>query len=659
MKKEEYLSLKEEILRHMDLYYNQSAPEITDFEYDQLMRQLKMAEKEHPEWVTKDSPSQLVEGLSTKRTSGINVTHNVPMLSIEDVFTQEDVLSWVHKVRAVFPDATFCVEYKIDGVSMTLRYQDGKLIMGETRGDGYIGEDVTANAKEISDVCKKIDVSDYLELRGEVYMTHASLDAVNKSLELAGKKLMENTRNLAAGTLRHTDPKVVKERRLNMFIFNVQDGPSNFMQMHADALQMVADAGFKVVPAFICETDEEILAAIDQIGEKRGKLPYDIDGAVVKINQIAYRDSFTSASKYSAGHIAYKYPPEEKETKLLDIELQVGRTGKITPVAVFEPIRLCGTTVSRATLHNQNFINEMDIKLGSTLIVFKSGEIIPKVKGVVAEKQPTCGTFQIPSTCPVCGAPTIQIGDSADIKCSNEACRSKLVKRLLNFVSRDAMNMKGFGVEYISALVDRGYLSSMEDIYLLAEKRDELIADGLLGKEKNTDKLLSIIDASKSVDAYRVIAGMNIPNVGVSSAKSLMQHFLNVDALMNASEDDLLALDDIGEVTAKSIYDFFHKEENILMINAFKAAGVNLIAEQHVSGDQFAGMTFCITGTLPTLGRKEAADFIETHGGKVTSSVSKKTSYLVAGEAAGSKLDKATQLGVPVISEQELLEFQI
>lgn len=656
---ESYLSLKEDLQRHMELYYNQNAPEISDYEYDMLMQKLKVTEKEHPEWVKSDSPSQIVEIKPTKRTLGVSVTHNVPMLSIEDVFTKEDVINWVHKVRAVFPDVTFCVEYKIDGASMTLRYEHGTLVMAESRGDGYIGEDITVNAKEISDVCKEIAMSDYLELRGEVYMTHANLDSVNKQLELEGKKLMENTRNLAAGTLRHLDPTVVKKRGLNMFIFNVQDGPSEFKQTHEDGLHLVEAAGFKTVPSILCKTDEEIISAIDQIGEKRGELLYDIDGAVIKINQIAYRNRFASTAKYSAGHIAYKYPPEEKEAKLLDIELQVGRTGKITPVAIFEPIRLCGTTVSRATLHNQNFINDLGIKIGSTLVVYKSGEIIPTVKAVVPEKQPNCEVYRIPRICPVCGALAIQNEDSADIKCSSDTCRSKLVGRLLNFVSRDAVNMKGFGAEYISALVDQGYLSSLEDIYSLKEKREQLIANGVLGKAKNTDKLLAVIEESKSGDAYRVIAGMNIPNVGVASAKNLMQYFHNMDALMNASVSDLLELDDIGEITAQSIYEYFHKEDNVRMVDALKTAGVNLVAEKIISGSQFDGLTFCITGTLPTLGRKEAADFIESHGGKVTGSVSKKTSYLVAGEAAGSKLDKAMQLGVPVISEQELVKFRL
>ncbi len=662
MKHNEYLKLIETIDYHMDRYYNMDEPEISDYEYDQLMIQLKAAEKEHPEWVTPDSPSQKIGGVA-KREAGVKIQHDVPMLSIEDVFNKEDVIAWVEKVQAMHPDARFSVETKIDGLSMTLRYEktsDGKLklTLAETRGDGLVGEDVTANALVVDDVCHYVDLPyDSMQLRGEVYMSHEDFDRYNEIQMANDAKLAANPRNLAAGTLRQLDASITKERGLKMFVFNVQQGPDELTESHCGGMDILEQAGIKTVYHKLCNTADEIIQAIDEIGDMRGELPYDIDGAVVKIDQVKYRNDFPAGSKYSSGHIAYKYPPEEKETKLLQVELSVGRTGRINPTAVFEPIRLCGTTVSRATLHNQDFIDELDIGIGDTIVVYKSGEIIPKIKEVVKAKRPQgVSTYKIPMTCPVCGAPTVREANTADIKCSSTTCPAQLERHIINFVSRDAMNIMGFGTVYIEELVRRGYIANIADIYDLVNHRDELIAEGIIGKEKNTDKLLAAIEESKGNDANCLLTGFGIPGIGKAAAKSLLNHFGDIEAIAKATEDELRQVDDIGDVSAKALVTFFTDSTCQEILGRLKSSGVNMTKlQEENAGNSLEGLIMVITGTLPTLGRKEAAALIEANGGKVTGSVSKKTNYLVAGEAAGSKLDKAVSLGIPVISEEELL----
>lgn len=662
MEHNEYLKLIETIDYHMDRYYNMDEPEISDYEYDQLMIQLKAAEKEHPEWVTPDSPSQKIGGVA-KREAGVKIQHDVPMLSIEDVFNKEDVIAWVEKVQAMHPDARFSVETKIDGLSMTLRYEktsDGKLklTLAETRGDGLVGEDVTANALVVDDVCHYVDLPyDSMQLRGEVYMSHEDFDRYNEIQMANDAKLAANPRNLAAGTLRQLDASITKERGLKMFVFNVQQGPDELTESHCGGMDILEQAGIKTVYHKLCNTADEIIQAIDEIGDMRGELPYDIDGAVVKIDQVKYRNDFPAGSKYSSGHIAYKYPPEEKETKLLQVELSVGRTGRINPTAVFEPIRLCGTTVSRATLHNQDFIDELDIGIGDTIVVYKSGEIIPKIKEVVKAKRPQgVSTYKIPMTCPVCGAPTVREANTADIKCSSTTCPAQLERHIINFVSRDAMNIMGFGTVYIEELVRRGYIANIADIYDLVNHRDELIAEGIIGKEKNTDKLLAAIEESKGNDANCLLTGFGIPGIGKAAAKSLLNHFGDIEAIAKATEDELRQVDDIGDVSAKALVTFFTDSTCQEILGRLKSSGVNMTKlQEENAGNSLEGLIMVITGTLPTLGRKEAAALIEANGGKVTGSVSKKTNYLVAGEAAGSKLDKAVSLGIPVISEEELL----
>lgn len=654
-------ALRKEIEYHIERYYNQDDPEITDYEYDQKMNELKRLEKEHPEYVTPDSPTQKVGG-SAKREAGVLVEHNVPMLSLQDVFDRGEVENFVAEMKKQLDDPEFVVEYKIDGLSLSLRYEYGELKLAETRGDGIqYGEDVTANAKVIRDVKKKLkDKPEYLEIRGEVYMTEADFEKVNEKQELLGKKLFANPRNCAAGTLRQLDTAVTKERGLSMFIFNIQDARGISFETHTEGYEYLKKQGIRVIEEYtVCKTADEVWAAIEKIGENRGKLPYDIDGAVVKINRFSDREKLGATSKVPRWAVAYKYPPEEKETKLLDIELSVGRTGRITPTAVFEPVRLCGTSVSRATLHNQDFIDELDIGIGDTIVVYKSGEIIPKVRRVIHEKRPAgVKKFVIPNVCPVCGAKTEREKDTADIKCTSPNCPAQLERHMINFVGRDAMDIKGFGATYIMELVRLGYLKDIADIYDLKQHREELIEQGIIGKEKNTDKLLDAIEKSKQNEAFQLLTGFGIPNVGKAAAKTILKHFGSIEALMQADMESLHQVADVGEVTALCIRNYFQDENNCKIIERLKEAGVNMeMAESGSEDGRFDGLTFVITGTLPTMDRKAAAALIEAHGGKVSGSVSKKTNYLLAGENAGSKLTKANDLGVSVISEEELQEM--
>ena len=658
---EQIKELRDKINYHSDRYYNQDSPEISDYEFDMLMQQLKKLEKEHPELVTKDSPTQHVGG-TAKRTAGVLVHHNVPMLSLQDVFSKEEVVDFVEQMKEQLDDPEFVVEYKIDGLSMALRYENGDLSLALTRGDGVnFGEDVTANAKVISDVKKKLkDKPEYLEIRGEVYMKNEDFDRVNEQQELLGKKIFANPRNCAAGTLRQLDSRVTKERKLSMFVFNIQQVRGMDIMTHTQGYEFLKRQGIPIIEDYkVCKTADEVWNAITAIGENRGNLGYDIDGAVIKINRYSDRELLGNTSKVPKWAIAYKYPPEEKETKLLDIELSVGRTGRITPTAVFEPVRLCGTSVSRATLHNQDFIDDLDVGIGDTIVVYKSGEIIPKVKEVRKEKR-TEGwkRFAIPDVCPVCGAKTEREKDTADIKCTSPNCPAQLERHMINFVGRDAMDIKGFGATYIMELVRLGYLKDIADIYDLKQHREELIEQGIIGKEKNTDKLLDAIEKSKQNEAFQLLTGFGIPNVGKAAAKTILKHFGSIEALMQADMESLQQVADVGEVTALCIRNYFQDENNCKIIERLKEAGVNMeMAESGSEDGRFDGLTFVITGTLPTMDRKAAAALIEAHGGKVSGSVSKKTNYLLAGENAGSKLTKANDLGVSVISEEELQEM--
>lgn len=643
---------------HSNRYYNMDSPEITDQEYDSMMRELRGLEQEFPDLVTKDSPTQKVGG-TAKREAGVLVKHNVPMLSLQDVFSREEVEEFVGEMQEQLENPEFVVEYKIDGLSMALRYEEGILKLAVTRGDGInFGEDVTVNAGVISDVKKKLKVPvEYLEIRGEVYMKNAAFEKVNEMQELNGKKPFANPRNCAAGTLRQLDSKVTRERGLSMFVFNIQQIRGMELTTHTQGYEYLKQNKIPVIDDYrVCRTKEEVWEAICAIGENRGNLGYDIDGAVVKLNSLADREKLGATSKVPRWAVAYKYPPEEKETTLLNVELSVGRTGRITPTGIFEPVRLCGTTVSRATLHNQDFIDELDIRIGDRILVYKSGEIIPKVRKVLKEKRPqNTEPYRLPEVCPVCGAKTQREKDTADIKCTSPNCPAQLERRIINFVGRDAMDIKGFGTVYVEELVRLGYLKDVADIYTLKEHREELIEQGIIGKEKNTDKLLDAIEKSKKNEAYQLLTGFGIPNVGKAAAKSILKEFKSIQELGKADKESLQQVNDIGEVSANCILDFFRDETNRRITERMEQYGVNMESGQQTTGSRFQGMTFVVTGTLPGLERKEAAALIEQQGGKVSGSVSGKTSMVLAGEKAGSKLTKAQELGIKVISEEEFL----
>lgn len=659
--KKELNRLRKEIRHHNNCYYNNDEPEISDYEYDQLMLQLKKLEADYPELVTKNSPTQMVGG-NARREAGVLVAHDVPMLSLQDVFSRQEVEEFVTSAIAQLDKPEFVVEEKIDGLSLALRYRDGVLAQAITRGDGIIqGEDVTDNAKVIKDIKEKLkEPLPYFEIRGEVYMSRDAFAKVNARQELLGLKQFANPRNCAAGTLRQLNSKVVKERQLSMFVFNLQRVEGKEFASHTEAYEFMKKQGIKVIHNYqVCHTATEVMGAIDRIGASRGELPYDIDGAVVKLNSFAQRQALGETSKVPRWAVAYKYPPEEKETKLLNIELSVGRTGRITPTAVFEPVQLCGTKVERATLHNQDFIDGLDIRIGDTIKVFKSGEIIPKVRSVCHEKRPV-GTvpFLIGDTCPVCGHKAVREVDTADIKCTNPSCPAQLENHIINFVSRDAMDIKGMGEQNIHALIEGEYIHDIADIFNLAVRRDELIAKGVIGKEKNTDKLLAAIEKAKENEPQRLVTGLGIAGIGKAAARELMLHYGSIDALAEADVESIQQVRDIGSIGSQAIYEYFRDDVNRDILSRLKEYGVNMeLQDTGIVDDVLAGKTVVVTGTLPTLSRNDAKSLIEAHGGKAAGSVSKKTDYVLAGEAAGSKLVKGQELGITIIDEAEFLQL--
>ena len=659
--KKELNRLRKEIRHHNNCYYNNDEPEISDYEYDQLMLQLKKLEADYPELVTKNSPTQMVGG-NARRDAGVLVAHDVPMLSLQDVFSRQEVEEFVTSAIEQLDNPEFVVEEKIDGLSLALRYRDGILVQAITRGDGIIqGEDVTDNAKVIKDIKEKLkEPLPYFEIRGEVYMSREAFAKVNARQELLGLKQFANPRNCAAGTLRQLNSKVVKDRQLSMFVFNLQRVEGREFASHTEAYEFMKKQGIKVIHNYqVCHTASEVMGAIDRIGASRGELPYDIDGAVVKLNSFAQRQALGETSKVPRWAVAYKYPPEEKETKLLNIELSVGRTGRITPTAVFEPVQLCGTRVERATLHNQDFIDGLDIRIGDTIKVFKSGEIIPKVRSVCHEKRPV-GTvpFLIGDTCPVCGHKAVREVDTADIKCTNPSCPAQLENHIINFVSRDAMDIKGMGEQNIHALIEGGYIQDIVDIFNLAVHRDELIAKGVIGKEKNTDKLLAAIEKAKENEPQRLVTGLGIAGIGKAAARELMLHYGSIDALAEADVESIQQVRDIGSIGSQAIYEYFRDDVNGDILRRLKEYGVNMeLQDTGIVDDVLAGKTVVVTGTLPTLSRNDAKNMIEAHGGKAAGSVSKKTDYVLAGEAAGSKLVKAQELGITIIDEAEFLQL--
>lgn len=657
----EYEQLVDTLNYHAKCYYDEDAPAISDYEYDMMNNRLKEIEKEHPEWVKEESPSRRV---GWKAEKGILVKHDVPMLSLQDVFSREEVDAFVNEVTEQFgSEMEFLVETKIDGLSCALRYENGELTTAITRGDGINeGEDVTPNVRTIKDVVKHLDnAPEYIEIRGEVYMTREAFAKVNQDAEEAGRKTFANPRNCAAGTLRQIDTRITRERNLSLFIFNVQTSRGIEFKTHTEGYEYLKARGVKVIELYYkCHTADEVWDAIQKIGDARGSLEYDIDGAVVKINDLSVREKLGNTIKFPRWAIAYKYPPEEKETRLLSVEVDTGRTGRVTPVAIFEPVSLCGTMVSRATLNNQDFIDELGVGIGDTIRVYKSGEIIPKIKGVNKDKRPSdWQPYKMPSECPVCGAKLEREEDAADMRCVNPMCPGTLVHRIENFVSRDCLDVKGFGIEYIRKLIDAGMIRDISDLFRLKDRRDVLIEEKIFGLEKNTDKILAAIDdAAKTAPADKILAGLNIPSVGKATAKELIRHFKSIDGIAAASVDDLVAVGDVGLITAEKISGFFKDPDEIRIVSDLKSFGLNFELEEAVPlGSELEGLTFCITGTLEGMKREEAGAMIESHGGKVTSSVTGKTSYLLAGENAGSKLTKAQSLNVPVLSLDELMKM--
>lgn len=644
---------------HNDRYYNQDDPEITDFEYDKLVLELRALEQEHPEYVDKTSPTQKVGG-NVKRELK-KVQHDVPVVSLQDVFAKEDVYAFVNKMKAELDDPAFVVEKKIDGLSVLLRYNNGLLTEGITRGTGEIGESVLESLLQIKSIPKEIQAKlPYLEVRGEVYMSNKSFEAVNETQDMLGKKLFANPRNCAAGTLRQLDPAIVKERNLDIFVFNLEISQGKEFASHSETFQWMKEQGFTVSPEYqVCKNADEVWEAISKIGKNRWKLPYGIDGAVVKVDNLDDRKQLGLTSKVPRWAVAYKYPPEQKETVVEHITIQVGRTGRLTPLAVLKPVRLAGTTVSKATLHNQDFIDLKDIRTGDAVVVQKAGDIIPEVIRVILEKRPQDSQkYVLPETCPICGAKTEREKDGAHTHCTNKDCSAKSMRSMIYFASKDAMNIEGFGPSTVEALVENGYIKDVSDIYHLAEHREELIEKGIVGKEKSVDNLLKAIEVSRKNDIDRLITGFGIRNLGRQSARVLAMNFADMDAVVNASYDQLTALPGFGDILAEDILEYFKQEKVHELLGKLKDAGVNMISSaDEIKDTRLAGKTFVVTGTLPTLKREEAKELIERFGGKASGSVSKKTSFVLAGENAGSKLDKAQELGVPVISEDDFLKM--
>ncbi len=644
--------LSEQLEYHNNLYYNQDEPEISDFEYDKMLRELENLEAEFPELKKKTSPTNKVGGSAGAKFSP--VVHTVPLESLHDSFSHEELKDFDRRVRELVPNPTYIVEPKFDGLSVACEYQNGVFVRGSTRGDGTTGEDVTDNLMTIKSLPKRIDnAPDFLEVRGEVYMSFKSFDELVKRQEENDEKPSKNPRNAAAGSLRQKNSKITAQRNLDIFVFNVQQTTDTFITSHRQSLDYLSEFGFPTSFYTVCDTIEDVITQIEKIGENRGEYDYAIDGAVVKVDSFSDRELLGSTAKYPKWAEAYKYPPEEKPTKLLDIEINVGRTGVLTPVGIFEPVFLAGTTVSRATLHNRDFIEEKGICIGDTVIIRKAGEIIPEVLSVVQHAD-NAEPYQFPHICPSCGS-EVSRDDEAATRCTNTDCPAQLMRHLIHFVSRDAMDIEGLGPAVLEQLVAADLIKSPADIYRLTSEN----ISGLDRKaEKSARNLINSIEKSKQSELYRLIFALGIRGIGLKAAKIICENFATIDDIMNASSDDFSKIDGFGSIMADSIQNYFSVESNKELIADLKSVGLEMKpSEQKSDGGVFEGKTFVLTGTLPTMKRSEAAKLIEENGGKTSSSVSKKTSYVVAGEEAGSKLTKAQSLGITIISEQELLDM--
>ena len=631
-------------------YYVLDDPLVSDYEYDRVNHELMDLEREYPQYIQPNSPSFRIGG-STYNTFA-QVQHTVRMDSLQDVFSFDEIREFDQRVRETVGDVTYVIEHKIDGLSVSLEYTDGVFTRGSTRGDGFVGEDVTENLKTIHSIPLFIEnAPHFLEVRGEVYMPRSSFEKLARQQEEEGSSRFKNPRNAAAGSLRQKDPKITAKRMLDIFVFNLQQIEGITLSSHAESLRYLAELGFKVSPDYYVTSDiEDAIHKIEEIGDLRGKLSFDIDGAVVKVDSFAQRGSLGVTAKYPKWAVAFKYPPEEKETILRDIEVKVGRTGALTPTAVFDPILLAGTTVSRAVLHNQDFINEKQIAIGDTIVVRKAGEISPEV--VTVAKHTGGPVFQLPSHCPSCGSPVVREEGEAVVRCTNIECPAQLLRNLIHFASRDAMDIEGLGPALLEDLIDAKMVASPSDLYAL----DYVKIAEMDGKgEVSAENLRISVEKSKQNDLSRLIFALGIRGIGAKAAQLLARKFGSMDAILIASAEEIETIDGFGKIMAENVAEFFSHRPNCDMINRLKDAGVNMLSFEQPTSDELAGKTFVLTGTLPTLSRSEAKALIEAAGGKVSSSVSKKTAYVVAGEEAGSKLDKANELGIAVIGEQELL----
>ncbi len=635
-------------------YYVQDNPAMSDYDYDHLLRRLEELEEAHPETVTPDSPTQRVGGQALDAFT--QVTHPVPLESLQDVFDFQELEAFDQRVRAVVPSADYVVEPKVDGLSVALEYVDGLFVRGATRGDGQVGEDVTENLRTIRSIPLRIpDAPARLIVRGEVFMPKKVFHTLNEEREKRGEALFANPRNAAAGSLRQLDPKIAAARRLDILVFNIQLAEGEDFLTHQETLEYLAARSFKVIPHYSCNVVPEVIDHIAQIGENREKFQFDIDGAVIKLNSLSDREKLGSTAKFPRWAAAYKYPPEVKPSRVVDIVIQVGRTGVLTPKAVLEPVRLAGTTVTNATLHNQDFIAEKDIRIGDTVLVRKAGEIIPEVLSVVVEERPEgTGPYRFPERCPVCGAPVARDEDGAHIRCTGAECPAQLLRTIAHFASRDAMDIEGLGIAVVENLVNAGLVKTPGDLYFLQE--EDVAQLERMGK-KSAQNLLAALEKSKGQDLSRLIFAFGIRQVGQKAGKVLAARFRTLEALESACLEELTAVDDIGEVTAQSILDWMSSPQSRHLIARLREAGVNMTAAEQGRDQRFAGLTFVLTGALERFTRDEASAMIEARGGKSASSVSKKTSYVVAGEAAGSKLRKAQELGVPILTEEEFLDL--
>ena len=650
--KQKIEELRKTLRYHSDRYYNDDAPEIEDYEYDMMMRELKKFEDEHPEYDSVDSPTKRVGGKADN--SFASVEHTVRMESLQDAFSKEEIFDFDRRVKETVSGVHYVVEPKIDGLSVSLEYVNGEFFRGSTRGDGNVGEDVSGNLRVIHNIPLKLNHAlPYIEVRGEVYMPKKSFEKVVDRQLINDEKPFKNPRNAAAGSLRQKDSKVAATRGLDIFVFNIQQIEGKELTSHKESLDYLKELGFNTIPYY--ERVDDIETAFEkvlQIGEKRGELEFDIDGAVIKVDDFSEREQLGSTAKFPKWAVAFKYPPEEKQTEILDIEITVGRTGKLTPTAVLSPVHLAGTTVSRATLHNQDFINEKGVNIGDIVTVRKAGDIIPEVL-CVNEKR-SDGNFVYPERCPSCNEKVVREEGESDIRCINPECPAQLLRNLIHYCSRDAMDIEGLGPSIIETFVNEGMIKTVTDIYRL-DKEKIASLDGF--QQTSANNIIDSVNKSKDNDLSKLIFAFGIRHIGAKAAKLLSDEFKNIDNLMNASLEAICDIDGFGDIMAKSAFDFFQSESARELIADLKSFGVNTESKTVINDNRFEGMTFVLTGTLPTYKRSEASKIIESFGGKTSSSVSKKTSYVLSGESSGSKLDKANQLGIPVIDENEFNEM--